>query len=360
MAESGDLNVTLNTRFALPYKLEGQLLVSVLQPTWPVIIFFGLLANLVNIVIFIKTGIRDSVTTLLCSLAVSDFFYLLFACPFVATFIIFNFAPNWDWPFDMNITFYLFYWPSFAMYDFSAYVAVSTGVMRCACVAMPLRFKSVFTKSRTVTLVVVLFVFAVALRMPVITMFRLVWRINPATNTSTLRLRSSNRKSLHHINDLLNRNSLPFISFIIMIACVIILTTKLYEATRVRRSHTAQSHKEISIRHPNDLKQYDAQRMSAKDIQVVQSVVLVCSIFIMSQLPFSVYSTARLIEPEFDDTGYYQHLFNAITAISYTCSFLNASVNIFVYYRYNSKYRAAFLSVLKRKTACKQSSVNRI
>ncbi|GFS02751.1 chemosensory receptor A [Elysia marginata] len=85
--------------------------------------------------------------------------------------------------------------------------------------------------------------------------------------------------------------------------------------------------------------------MSAKDIQVVQSVVVVCIIFILSQLPFLLYSTARLIEPEFSDKGRYVYLFRLCTTISLTCSFLNASVNIFVYFTYNSKYRAAFLTI---------------
>ncbi|GFO12940.1 chemosensory receptor a [Plakobranchus ocellatus] len=344
------LNDTLNTRLTSPHEFVSHLLLSALIPTWPAIILFGLLANLVNIIIFVKTGIRDSVTTLLFSLAVSDVFFLLLISPTGATYIIFHFQPKWDWPFDRNFTFFLLYWPAFTLYDFSAYISVSIGVIRCACVAMPLRFKSLFTKSRTVKLVFFLFIVALLLRMPVLTMVRIGWRFNPAKNSSEPYVQSYNRETLTQINDILNRNSLPYINFIIMIACVIILTTKLYEATRVRSSHTAHSHTDEIDKQSGDKNKAIAGRLSAKDIQVVQSVVLVCSIFIISQLPFLLYSTARLIQPEFNDKGYYRHLFRACTTISTTCSFLNASVNIFVYYRYNSKYRSAFLSAFYRKT----------
>ncbi|GFO27951.1 chemosensory receptor a [Plakobranchus ocellatus] len=356
MAHSGASNTSTTIRFALPFKQESQLLNSVLLPTWPAIILFGHLANVVNIAIFLKSGIKDSVTTLLCSLAVSDLSFLVLIIPFVTSYITLHFAPNWVWPINRNIMFLAFQWPAFTFYDFSCYISVATGVTRCACVAMPLRFKSVFTKSRTVKLVIALFMVAVLLRMPVLTIYNIVLRQNPSTYSTDPNLVHSYKEILVKVNDILNRQSMPYINFIIMIACVIILTTKLHEATRVRRSHAAHSHTTRSTRHISDLKQPDAQRMSAKDIKVVQSVVLVCSIFVISQLPFSVFSTARLIEPEFDDKGYYHYLFAVCTVFSYTCYFLNASVNIFVYYRYNSKYRDALLSVFKRKAAFDQPS----
>ncbi|GFO13020.1 chemosensory receptor a [Plakobranchus ocellatus] len=351
MPNSADLNISTRILFALPYKQEGQLITSVLLPTWPAIIFFGLLANLVNIIIFIKSGIKDSVTTLLCSLAVSDLSFLIFIIPFMTRYITLHFTPNWVWPIDRNIMFVSFQWPALTLYDISCYTSVATGVTRCACVAMPLRFKSVFTKSRTARLVIVLFIVAVLLRTPVLMIYTIVLRLKTSANSMDSYWVFSDKDNFVKINAILNRQSIPYINFIIMIACVIILTTKLYEATRVRRSHAAHSHTEKSTRHPNDLKQSDVERMSIKDIKVVQSVVLVCSIFVVSQLPFSVFSTARLIEPEFDDSGYYKHLFTACSAFSYTCFFLNASVNIFVYYSFNSKYRAALLLVLKREAA---------
>ncbi|GFO13022.1 chemosensory receptor a [Plakobranchus ocellatus] len=356
MADSAALNTSSTTLFALPYKQESQLITSVLLPTWPAIILFGLLANMINIAIFIESRIKDSVTILLCSLAVSDLSFLIFIIPFVTSYIALHFAPNWVWPIDRNIMFLSFQWPALTLYDFSCYTSVATGVTRCACVAMPLRFKSVFTKSRTVKLVIALFIVAVLLRMPVLLIYNIVLRPNPSTNSTGPFWVFRNKEIFAQVNDILNRQSMPYINFIIMIACVIILTTKLHEATRVRRSHAAHSHTEKSTHHPNDLKQPDTQRMSTKDIKVVQSVVLVCSIFVVSQLPFSVFSTARLIEPEFDNSGHYKHLFTACSAFSYTCYFLNASVNIFVYYRYNSKYRTTLLSVLKRKAAFDQQS----
>ncbi|KAK3759999.1 hypothetical protein RRG08_048742 [Elysia crispata] len=48
-----------------------------------------------------------------------------------------------------------------------------------------------------------------------------------------------------------------------------------------------------------DNSSHQPRSMSTKDLQVVKSVVLVCSTFIMSQLPFVMLSATRLINPEY-------------------------------------------------------------
>ncbi|GFN81123.1 hypothetical protein PoB_000762900 [Plakobranchus ocellatus] len=100
----------------------------------------------------------------------------------------------------------------------------------------------------------------------------------------------------------------------------------------------------------------DNQGLSAKDLHVIQSVVLVCNIFIMSQAPFLVYLTVRLIVPEFDANRQFHFMFTISTVTSLTCSYLNATVNIIVYYNFNSKYKLELLSLLK--TASQKSRNN--
>ncbi|GFO31276.1 chemosensory receptor b [Plakobranchus ocellatus] len=321
---------------------------NVLVPSWPVIILFGILANLTNISVFLKTGVKDNVTTLLLSLSVSDLLYLVLISPTACTFIILRFARDWHWPFHYQIGVDLLYWPAITCYDCSAFLSVWLGITRCACVAMPLRFKSVFTKARTVKIVIASFLLAVSLRIPIISIYRVVWRTNPNTNSSYAYIAKPNREAMTRVNDILNRNSILYINFIIMITCVSVLSFQLLRASRVRRSFTSASAAQQESAKP------DNQGLSTRDLHVLQSVVVVCSIFIMSQAPFLMYSTARLINQELDIGTRYQFLFSMFTITSLTCSNLNASVNIFVYYRYNSKYRAQINSMFKtRETSLK-------
>ncbi|GFR67646.1 multitransmembrane protein [Elysia marginata] len=127
-----------------------------------------------------------------------------------------------------------------------------------------------------------------------------------------------------------------------MVTCVCVLTFKLYQAAKIRRSCANQlpQSSEKSRNKPDD------QGLSSKDLQVVKSVVLVCTIFILSQLTFLVTSTIRLIEPEFDTGTNLHYLFAIFSQVSRTCSYLNSSINILVYYNYNTKFRSAFSSLL--------------
>ncbi|GFS21227.1 chemosensory receptor B [Elysia marginata] len=119
-----------------------------------------------------------------------------------------------------------------------------------------------------------------------------------------------------------------------MVTCVGVLTFNLYQAAKTRRECLKTSQTQ------------DQQGLSSKDLQVVKSVVLVCTIFVLLQLPGLLNSTVRLILPEFNTGKYLVYIFGISSQINLTCTYLNASINIFVYYNYNSKYRTVFRSLL--------------
>ncbi|RUS86192.1 hypothetical protein EGW08_006038, partial [Elysia chlorotica] len=318
--------------------------IQVLAPLWPAIILFGLISNVINIIVFLKSGARDNVTILLLSLAVSDLAFLALISPAMSYFIISAFARSHPWPFDPRFVRSLFYWPAFTAYDLSAFISVSLGVMRCACVAMPLRFKFVFTRSRTITWVLFLVVLAVSLRIPVLSIQRVGWTRDPDTNTSSPCLKAVNMASMSHVNDIMNRGVVINVMYITMVTCVVVLTLKLYQASKIRRACTEPGKHGVNT--PGNP---GVQGLSTKDLQVVKSVVLVCSIFILSQLSFLVTSAVRLVSPEFDNGRDLLYLFGIISHLNALCSYLNASLNIFVYYNYNSKYRPVFCQLVCSK-----------
>ena len=315
-------------------------LLRLLTYVWPAIILFGCIANITNIVVFLKTGVKDNVTVLLLSLSVSDLAFLALITPSMSAFIIDGHIWPSPWPFHKHLLMFSVYWPAFTAYDLSAFISVSLGVIRCACVAIPLKFKRVFTKSRTIKWVFFLVVLVISLRLPVLTIFRITWRTDPRTNISALYLASVNRESMSRINDILNRGFLIWFNYLTMITCVIVLSYKLYQASKIRQDCTVKR-PQLTDHASNEVV---TQRMATKDLQVVKSVILVCSIFIMSQLPFVMFSATRLIYPKFDGHTSLEYLFGIVSQISNTLSYINASINIFVYYNYNSRYRSVLIS----------------
>ncbi|GFS27782.1 hypothetical protein ElyMa_005303700 [Elysia marginata] len=117
-----------------------------------------------------------------------------------------------------------------------------------------------------------------------------------------------------------------------MVTCVALLTYKLYESSKVRsQPRNARSSEEPSSKSA-DTKATQSHKLSPKDLKVVQSVVLVVTIFIVAQLPSLTYTAVRVANSEFHGRGRLVFLASIFIKIGYTFNILNASVNIFVYY----------------------------
>ena len=221
-----------------------------------------------------------------------------------------------------------------------------------------------FTTSRTIKILIVLFLVALALRAPVFTVFRLTWAVNPLTNSSYMSVRpTDNFREMYKVEDILNRNIVAWIAYITMVTCVIILASKLQAASRFRQSLQSRTHvpatedanSNIKIdktkNGTNSLGKKEKQHnsLSTKDLQVIKSVTLICVIFILSQLLFQITSTIRLFDPEFSTSRKRSYLFSFVLHITETCGYLNTSLNIFVHYGFNIRYRETFFSFFSKR-----------
>ena len=328
---------------------------------WLSILVFGLVSNTINIIVFTKIGFRDTVTVTLLFLSLSDLLNLILKSPFTVARYIWKNHPEHNWPFDPEIMELIFYWYAYVFYDYSSFISVFLALVRCFCVARPLRFKSMFTTSRTVVILVVLFLVALALRAPVLSIFRFTWRVNPLTNSTYLSVRATaNFREIYKVNDIINRNIVPWIAYFTAVACVTILISKLLAASRFRRSlqnpnnvgstENDNSNFQIDKNRTTNKNEKASNGLSAKDLQIIQSVILICVIFIVSQLPFQLASTIRLLDSEFAHGRKKRYAYGFAIHISNTFGYLNASVNIFVYYHFNTRYREIFLKFLPKRS----------
>ncbi|GFR72063.1 chemosensory receptor C [Elysia marginata] len=336
--------------FGYPYRREFTLVMRYQPPFWTFLLAVGLTTNILNIITFLKVGVKDSVTTLLLTLSMSDASFLILVSP---TLLRHGFLSVGSYKLQaFSDLRFITFWPAFTCYDFSAYVSVVLGVTRCACVAMPLRFKSVFTKKRTIISVVVLFCINVLIHIPVLTMYRLGWKTDPLTNKSyvgVVRDEPSLRNYKQGINDIINKNTLQVISFIVLVACAALLKFKLFQASKIRSKLATVSGSSDESDKSLSQSLAASHKLSPKDVRVVQSVILVCSVYIFAQLPSLLYTATKKFHPEFTDTGRLFFLVVICSRTSYTFYLINASVNIFVYYNYNTKFRSAFRSLFKCK-----------
>ena len=156
--ETVDLNLTLTSSSISATTETSNFLdaqrykwtIGLLSPSAPALVLSGLISDIMNTVVLLTAGLRDNVTTLLFSLAVSELFSLILMTPSACTLVILRFVISWSWSFDNKFIYFSPYWPAFTAEDISVVISVALGVMRSACVALPLKFKLNFRKAKTV------------------------------------------------------------------------------------------------------------------------------------------------------------------------------------------------------------------
>ncbi|GFS20918.1 chemosensory receptor A [Elysia marginata] len=209
---------------------------------------------------------------------------------------------------------------------------------------MPLKFKVVFTRSRTIKWVLFLVVATVLLHFPVLSIYKVEWKKDSVTNVSYPYVVGKKRAEMSRINDVMNRGFIIWINYIVMVTCVCILSRRLYQASKMRSHFTATKWPQNSDQSPD---RTTSRGLLSRDLHVIKSVVMVCVIFILSQLPYMALSLNRLLDSEFNIIdSRLLNLFGIVSNVARTCSLLNASINIFVYYNCNSKYRSVFLTLV--------------
>ena len=94
---------------------------------------FGITANILNIVVFAKTGVRDNITVSFLALSTSDLLYLIVLSPHIiivnlSHYMSFRLGIPVQWLVDPKIFRYPFYWYAFVFYETSILINVYISV----------------------------------------------------------------------------------------------------------------------------------------------------------------------------------------------------------------------------------------
>ncbi|KAK3747253.1 hypothetical protein RRG08_040647 [Elysia crispata] len=322
----------------LPFRVVFERGLDILAPLSALLIVLGVLANILNVVVFVKTSARDSVTVSFIALSTSDLCYLLLMSPHYAVrnaSHVFQgrLGMSIKWLFDPRILVYPFYWYAFVFYETSTLITVYISVVRCACVAIPFKVKTTFTAGRAIAAFIIFFIFILVLRIPMLMTKSIIREFDPVTNTSRVVFKEVDDGGVaSSINDIANRTILTWTSFITVVSCLVVMVIKLRASARFRspgsssksaapnrdapddahddsstsegtdqaRSRTPQSQMAPSKVEKSEASSRKRQVLSSREAQVVRSVVLVAIVFITCQIPFTGYSLARRFESQFD------------------------------------------------------------
>ncbi|KAK0054424.1 neuromedin-U receptor 1 [Biomphalaria pfeifferi] len=294
----------------------------------------GAATNYISIVVFCRAGLRDSVSLSFFVLSLSDFVYMLSnglgsnLCQLVGMADPGNLVAK-----DFGVFGNFFIWYIVVFKDYTLTVSAFIAVARCCLVSLPLQFRSVFTLYRTSVSLLVIFIIMVVIHMPMLFTQGLEFSFDLRTNTTRLvSWQGASRKETLAFHDLVVRNIVPYSCIIIIALCLIILTSKLFSASKFRKSLTKV--------HTDTCKEKFAEgELSSRDIRVIKAVCFISGSYFIGFLPTAMQSIFRVIFPEFNLGKTYSNSFVLLLCFAVIITYFNSTINIVFYWTYNTKYR---------------------
>ncbi|CAL1539902.1 unnamed protein product, partial [Lymnaea stagnalis] len=332
--------------------------------------------NILALVIFWKTGLNDGISVCFFSLTISDLLCLV-------TFLSATLLGILDLNFNVK-PYVSLYWVSYMVpfyavmfYNISTVTTIFLAIQKCCCVVMPLKFKDTFSRGRSLAINLCAYCGVMITFIP-FTISALPFQPTYDTSTNSTRLVFYFSKffltEIFPVLKAITYISIPIISEIVVLFCTILLTIRLRQSLKFRRSvagrcvikkgdfHTREEngHKNLKAfksdtqpRSDKNLTTFETDKQprseknvpaSKNELRVTQAVNVVATIFVLSNSPDVVVFFASLVVPEFSGFGQYRHTYTLCLVLQDLLHIVNMSVNIFVYLKFNSRFRKKFLS----------------
>ncbi|XP_059175063.1 uncharacterized protein LOC131955105 [Physella acuta] len=328
---------------------------GLLSSTRALIAALGCMGNVINIYIFLKLGFNEGMNLSLTLLSCFDLMYLVTVISRSVSFVFLAYERT------HHRTMWFPVQP-YAVYIFCGHAGriphASSNLMttfvalaRCASVAKPLHFKQTFSQQLTVIWATVFVVFAVVSYLPILVFMGVIPQFDKDVNLTRPALWISPRRE--EVKDAiwgLRDAFLPLSTQLLIAVCVVLMTRYLKASLKFKAVHSKYSFTQGVV---NEISQNigittatksngSSTTKPGKELQVIQQVVLICVVYITCNTPTILINFTGLFVPEFSIETKFRNLYLLVTGVKHFFQTINASINILVYHRYNSKYRRRF------------------
>ncbi|GFO30101.1 chemosensory receptor c [Plakobranchus ocellatus] len=342
--------------------LRGTLSLFILTFSLPSIII-----NIINVYIFINTRVTDSITVCFLALAAADLcsMLLLTAMALCSFFVVISVS----WSSNLDIIVFVLAGVYGLTTDYSSAVTTYIALQRGICVALPFVARTLFTKKKSLKVITAIFIFLMLCALPRMLSFRVVKSRHQGTNSSAV-LMILFLQSWVVTDDfylIFVKAVLFCLEYLIMILCAAAIFVGMRSSIELKNSSSASSkfenHRNInnqsgSAKHPQNEGEENAdtkekvgeerttgKKGSSKEAVVVKQSLLVVLIQVICTTPRVSVCLYQFFEPRFEVGKEYNNLFYVVYLGINVVDSINAFLNFFVYFRFNSKFRNHFRSI---------------
>ncbi|GFR82017.1 chemosensory receptor B [Elysia marginata] len=298
---------------------------AVLNPALGVLAF---IAALINVATFSRMNMSQGVNQNLLILSTSDFVLAVFGVMWNSCYVM-----MWLGIRSLPVRYTLRVLLSINAYPINGSMVVTAiiAVVRCLSVVMPLSFRTVVTARRQ--LVAIVLGCGISWCVPMYTQSRIYKPPESYSNPSNFSAVDDLNRHLIVLDYF--RNSFFYTCLIVMSTSGMFLSMSLRKSSKfqAKASSTTDAQSKVSRR---------------REVQVVQTIILLLVIFVTCNLPFILLSVTRLTVPGFSSTGKYRNELGFVVMLISSGIHLNVGLNTFVYVRYNSHFRNTLSASVSR------------
>ncbi|KAK0041090.1 neuropeptides capa receptor [Biomphalaria pfeifferi] len=290
------------------------------------LVVFGFFSNVINIIIFLRQGLKTTMNISFFGLAVSDVCNNL--CCGVWAFFLNPLVENADWPVIAREFEYLISgWPYVYFSRTTTLITAFVTAERCLCITFPLKVKELITPKRATIVVSSIFFCLMPALIPEYATSYIGWKYYPLKNETRLGLIfTENRKSMEGLVFMMNA-ALGVLSYLLVISFTVLLIWKLKHNSKWRQRN------------------YQVEMALLRDKRAMKMVFLIAVILICCSFPSIVLSIVAYLDHDFSVLGLQSNLFFAMWSFAFAMGSVFSSVNIILYYNMSSKYRRSFREV---------------
>ena len=307
-------------------------------------------ANIVTIIVYCKMGFADSTTISLTALAISDFLVAATAVNCGLSFILPQVPNAW---FTNGIFMSFAGAPHFALTKTSAVITTYLSVERYLCVLFPLKIRMMFTRFRTLVAMLIIFVITLGPTSIVILNYPMGWMFYPERNRTLLGVLPVNDAILiaaHAVTRFYFSILLTLLTFFTVTITTVLLAVSLKKSKAWRDANRSMAPTHIGHKNGDaPLSTSEPDTKQSKETKAVKMVIAIATLFIGTNIPFSIFVVSTAVVPGFDVGGQYDKIYSVMAIVCVMINGINSGGNIFIYYNMSSKFRHAMLCLFRGK-----------
>ncbi|BFZ14950.1 hypothetical protein BsWGS_17989 [Bradybaena similaris] len=298
-----------------------------------VVTVFGCAFNVLNIVVFVKQGFKETVNISFLGLAISDLGALV-----TLLWMSVCYTPEFRFseiPFEsLDVEYLTACWPHGCFARITSLITAFITLERCLCITLPLKVKEIITAKRTIAANVFIFLLMLCILSPAFYADRF-GPVSVSERNKTLigLVFVENGQFIESICRTMDVG-VQLIAFVVVSISTVILIQNLLRNIKWRMSMSKSS------------TSGSGQDMGNRDKKVVRMVTSISCMFIICFLPTVVNYIVMFIFPSYSIKGPYSNIFRFVWAVLKLLEAVHSSATIFIYFNMSTKYRAVLREVV--------------